>query len=234
MYSIPCECWVVWTGQTGCSLESTAKDDQHYIQFYHLDKSTVAEHSINLGHCILQNDNSILAKKSTHMDSIIRKATQINRNSNNMNWEKGFSQNKSHHERTKKGYIQEHDMHSLLIWPLLGGRLKGMKFPPISTDTLLLSRPWNGQLFLHFLATQPSALVAWIWSFLTSTGPDSAPFPHLLLWLWLAKYLSLMLYLILLTHSVLNPPQLRPENVPPKQQYITKHYTEQQSERPLS
>jgi hypothetical protein len=98
--------------------------------------------------------NSILAENSRHMESIIRKATEIELNPNNMNRGDGFSQNRSHPERTKKGSIQEHDTHSLLIWPsYLRGGLKGLQFPPLSIDPFFLSRPQNGRLSLLFLST---------------------------------------------------------------------------------
>jgi hypothetical protein len=62
---------------------------------YHPEKSGVAEHSINLGHCIQLQDTSILAKKLRCMDRIIREAIEIKLHPNNMNREDGFSLSRS-------------------------------------------------------------------------------------------------------------------------------------------
>jgi hypothetical protein len=52
------------------------KECRCHIWFYHPEKSAMAELSINLGHCILQNYDSILAKKYGCMERIIREATE--------------------------------------------------------------------------------------------------------------------------------------------------------------
>jgi hypothetical protein len=65
-----------------------------YIQLYQLNKSTVTANSINLGHCIQLQDASILAKKSKHIDQIIKEVIQLVCHPNK-NWEDGFSLSRS-------------------------------------------------------------------------------------------------------------------------------------------
>jgi hypothetical protein len=84
VYSIPCECGKVYTGQTGCSIETGVKEHHQRIRLYHPEKSAVAEHSINLGHRIQLQNASILAKKSRWMDWIIREAIEIKLHPDNM------------------------------------------------------------------------------------------------------------------------------------------------------
>jgi hypothetical protein len=89
--SIPCECGKVDIGQTGHSIETRVKEHHQHICLYHLEKSVVAEYSINLGHLIQLQNSSILAKKSRWMDWVIREATEVEFHPNNMNREDGFS-----------------------------------------------------------------------------------------------------------------------------------------------
>jgi hypothetical protein len=51
VYSIPCECGKVYTGQTGYSIEMRVKEHHWHICLYHPDMFAVAEHSTNLAHC---------------------------------------------------------------------------------------------------------------------------------------------------------------------------------------
>jgi hypothetical protein len=55
----------------------------------------VAEHSRNLGHHIQFENTRILAKKSGHMEHIIRDLIEIELLPDNMNREEGFSLSKS-------------------------------------------------------------------------------------------------------------------------------------------
>jgi hypothetical protein len=55
----------------------------------------MAEHGTNLGHWILLNDTNILAKKSRHMERIIRKATEIQLYPNIINREDDLSLSRS-------------------------------------------------------------------------------------------------------------------------------------------
>jgi hypothetical protein len=66
------------------------------IRLARTEKSTLAEHSINLGHCIQLHNTSILAKKLRYMDHIIiREAKEIELHPNNINRENGFSLSRS-------------------------------------------------------------------------------------------------------------------------------------------
>jgi hypothetical protein len=51
----------------------------------------LAEHSVNVGHCIQYHDTSILAKKYGHMEYINEETIQTELHPNNMNREEGFS-----------------------------------------------------------------------------------------------------------------------------------------------
>jgi hypothetical protein len=86
---------MVYTGQTGHSVETKVKEHHHHTQLYHLEKPAMDEHITNPGHHILLNDTSILAKKSGCMDRIIREVTEIILHANNMNRQDGFSLNRS-------------------------------------------------------------------------------------------------------------------------------------------
>jgi len=66
-----------------------------HVQLYPLDRSAMAEHTINLGHHILLNDTSILAKKPRCMECLIREAREIEVHPDNMNREEGFTLSKS-------------------------------------------------------------------------------------------------------------------------------------------
>jgi hypothetical protein len=63
VYSIPCECGKVYTGQTGHSIETRVKEHHRHIRLYHPEKSAMMEHSINLGHQIQLQNASFLVKK---------------------------------------------------------------------------------------------------------------------------------------------------------------------------
>jgi hypothetical protein len=59
------------------STETKIKDHHCHIQLYPLGKSAVAEYSINMGHCSLPNDSSIVVKKFRCMGRIIMEVTEI-------------------------------------------------------------------------------------------------------------------------------------------------------------
>jgi hypothetical protein len=79
---------------TSC-VDAMLKEHQRHIHLEHLDKSAVAEHSIDLGHHIQFHNNSVLATKTQYMNCIVREAIEIELHRNNMNREVGFCLNKS-------------------------------------------------------------------------------------------------------------------------------------------
>jgi hypothetical protein len=95
VYRIPCECGKVYIGQTGHSVDTRLKEHQWHICLEHPDKSAIAEHTVDLGHCIQFHKTSILAAKTRYMDSIIREAIEIELHPKNMNREVGFCLSKS-------------------------------------------------------------------------------------------------------------------------------------------
>jgi hypothetical protein len=90
--NIPCKCGMVYTGRTGCSIETMIKGNHWHINLYHPDKSVVAEYSINLVHCVQLQNASILAKKSRRMDHIIREVVEIELHPDNIKREDGISE----------------------------------------------------------------------------------------------------------------------------------------------
>jgi predicted GIY-YIG superfamily endonuclease len=85
-YSIPCECGKVYTVQTNHSIETRVKEHHHHhqMQLYQPECNT------DLSHQIMLDNNSILARKSRHMDQLIREATEFKLHPN-MSQENGFS-----------------------------------------------------------------------------------------------------------------------------------------------
>jgi hypothetical protein len=79
-----------YIGQTGRSVDIRLKEHHRHVKLQHPDKSAVAEHSIDQGHCIKFHNSSILASKTRYMDRIVREATEIELHSNNINREGGF------------------------------------------------------------------------------------------------------------------------------------------------
>jgi hypothetical protein len=71
------------------------KEHQRHIRLEHLDKSAIAEHSIDKRHCIQFNNSSILATKTRYMDRIVREAIEIELHPYNINRLGGYCLSKS-------------------------------------------------------------------------------------------------------------------------------------------
>jgi hypothetical protein len=70
-------------------------EHQCHNRLEHPDKSVIAEHSIDHGHCIQFHNASILTTKTRYTDCIVREAIEIELHPHNINREGGFGLNKS-------------------------------------------------------------------------------------------------------------------------------------------
>jgi hypothetical protein len=95
VYRIPCECDRVYIGQPGRSVDVRLKEHQRHIRLEHPDKSAIAEHSIDQGHCIPFHNSSIFATKTRYTDRIVKEAIDIELHPYNINREGGFCLSKS-------------------------------------------------------------------------------------------------------------------------------------------
>jgi hypothetical protein len=68
VYSVPCGCSKVYTGQTSHSIVTIIKEHQCHIWLGLPEKSAVAKHCFNLGHHIQLQDTSTLSTKSRYVD----------------------------------------------------------------------------------------------------------------------------------------------------------------------
>jgi len=95
IHSIPCKYGTVYIGRPRCSIEMRIKQHHQHIRLYHPDKSAMAKHSINLGHCIQFQDTRILTTRIGCMQCTIRETRKIELPPDNMNKEDDFSWSKS-------------------------------------------------------------------------------------------------------------------------------------------
>jgi hypothetical protein len=69
IYCIPCECGKVYVIQTGHTITARCKYERH-LWLQELEKSAVAEHSIETGHKIGFGEATVLAKSKGYMDRL--------------------------------------------------------------------------------------------------------------------------------------------------------------------
>jgi hypothetical protein len=90
VYRIRCECGKVYMGQTGRSIKTRCKEYRRHIRLDQLDKSAVAEHSVNTAHCIDFSNTIVLDRTSSCMDRPVKEAIGIRLDSKNFNRDGGL------------------------------------------------------------------------------------------------------------------------------------------------
>jgi hypothetical protein len=72
IYGIPCDCGQVFIGHTGYSIETRVKDQHNHIQECELEKSAMAEHTVNLHHCGVSSNTGSWPRNSDNRGQLIR------------------------------------------------------------------------------------------------------------------------------------------------------------------
>jgi hypothetical protein len=105
----------VYVRQAGHFISTRVNEHHHRMWLYQPEKSAMAEHSTDLGHCILLNKASILAKMSRHRDWLIWEAMETEL-CPNKNGEDGFSLGRSWkaEEKELEVSLKEKTSHFLL------------------------------------------------------------------------------------------------------------------------
>ena len=81
VYRIPCECGLVYIGETGRNLSLRLKEHKTNCEKAELEKSAVAKHSWTNDHRIKWNEESILATESHKFSRKMRESIEIEKHS---------------------------------------------------------------------------------------------------------------------------------------------------------
>ena len=81
VYRIPCECGLVYIGETGRNLSLRLKEHKTNCEKAELEKSAVAKHSWTNDHRIKRNEASILATESHKFSRKMRESIEIEKHS---------------------------------------------------------------------------------------------------------------------------------------------------------
>ena len=81
VYRIPCECGLVFTGETGRNLSLRLKEYKTNCEKAELEKSAVAKHPWTISHRIKWNEASILATESHKFSRKMRESIEIEKHS---------------------------------------------------------------------------------------------------------------------------------------------------------
>jgi hypothetical protein len=90
IYKITCKSGIVCIWQMSYSVDTRLKGHQRHIQLQYLNKTAVADCSVDSGHHIQFYNISILTTKTRHMGWNVRVAIEIELHPNNINREIGF------------------------------------------------------------------------------------------------------------------------------------------------